>query len=265
MSMRLTDAAVTAAFEKHGARYDGAMIVGSYLACWGHAHEAFEGGSGPAFQRLYGELRSRWQVFRSRRWNPAPASRVERILRGLPQSLRRLRLSGLADAPPRQLVSVWKAMGAVGVIKRTDAGPSLVAMTKFLHFWNPRLFLIADRELVWSWVLGHSWLAEQVDRTRDALARRLPVAIEDDPLHATELGRYLAVLVWGARVMRDNPGILPAFLRHVRRHGRNAVPNRVGEYEGAALEWLLLGLVDLPPAGVTVGRPPGRRVSTAGP
>ena len=250
--MHLSRAAVKAAFEKHGTRYGGDRVVGSYAACWADAHEAFENGSRPAFERLYGELRSRWQVFRSRTWNPAPATRVERILRGLPPSLRRLRLSDLADARPRHLAAVWKAMGTVGVIKRTGDGPSLVAITKFLHFWNPRLFVIADRELVWNWVFGHSWLAEQVDRRRAALAGRLPRTIAADPLNGTELGRYLAVLAWGARVMRDNPGIMPAFLGHVRRHTSEPVPPRVGEYEAAALEWLLLGLVDQPPAGVTL-------------
>jgi len=250
--MRLTDAAIAAAFEKHGARYGGDRIIGSYLACWSDAHDAFENGSGPAFDRLYVELRSRWQVFRSRKWTPAPATRVERILRGLPPSLRRLRLSDLADAQPRHLTAVWRAMGAVGVIKRTGDGPSLVALTKFLHFWNPRLFLIADRELVWSWVFGHRWLAEQVDRTRVALASRLPRPIADDPLHETEMGRYLAVLAWGARVMRDNPRVMPEFVGYVRRHARDAVSARVAEYQAAALEWLLLGLVDQPPAGVTV-------------
>jgi hypothetical protein len=261
--MRLTDAAIAAAFERHGARYGGGRIVGSYAACWSDAHEAFENGSAPAFERLYSELRARWQVFRSRTWNPAPAARVERILRGLPPSLRRLRLSDLADASPRRLTAVWRAMGAVGVIKRTGDGPSLVALTKFLHFWNPRLFVIADRELVWGWVFGHAWLAEQVDRAQEALARRLPRSIAGDPQSGAEMGRYLAVLVWGAGVMRDNPSVMPAFLRHVRRHAGETVPPRVGAYEAAALEWLLLGLVDQPPAGVTVGETRARQLVRA--
>jgi hypothetical protein len=62
---------------------------------------------------------------------------------------------------------------------------------------------------------------------------------------------YLAVLVWGGRVLRDNPGVCSAFANYVERNCKGPVV-KLREYEGAALEWLLLGLVELPPAGLTI-------------
>jgi hypothetical protein len=252
--MKLSTAAIEAALRQHAAKYGGrgAAVYGSYARCWRQAHEAFENGSPEAFGQLYSELRSRWQVFRSRSWNPPSARYVKRILDALPADVRRYRLRDLAKPTALMLSSVWAALTGAAAIKRNAEGPSLVAATKFLHFWNPRLFVIADRALVWNWALAHRWLRDPIREVRASLADDAPGAVRGDALFETDLGEYLALLVWGGRVLHANPAIMDAFARHVAAHCDPAPPD-AREHEGAALEWLLLGLVELPPAGVTVG------------
>ncbi len=254
MTMHLSEAAIEAAFEKHAKRYGGERLWGVpyHVDCWAHARDAFENGSAPAFGWLYSELRTKWQVFRGPNWNAPTAKKVSHIMSGLPLALRGRRLADVAEPAPDDLVPLWRAMTDVAAIKKNRDGPSLVAMTKFLHFWNPRLFVIADRQVIWNWVFEHRWLWEQVVRVREELAASVPSTIQEHPFYSTDLRNYLAVLVWGGRVMRDNPRVVEHFARYVEKEsGRQALP-KLREYEGAALEWLLLGLVELPPAGVIV-------------
>lgn len=253
MTMHLSEAAIEAAFENHVKRYGDERLwsVPYHVDCWLHARDAFENGSAPAFGWLYSELRTKWQVFRSRNWNAPTAKKVQVIMNGLRASLRSRRLVAFAEPTPEDLLDLWHAITEVAAIKRNRDGPSLVAVTKFLHFWNRRLFVIADRDAVWTWVFRHKWLWEQVERVQDALAAKMPSAIQEHPLYKGDLRDYLAVLVWGGRVMRDNPSLPERFAHYVEKESGQPALN-LQEYEGAALEWLLLGLVELPPAGVIV-------------
>src|SRR3990170_732180 len=150
------------------------------------------------------------------------------------------------------LDQLWHAITTAGDIKQNKDGPSLVALTKFLHFWNPRLFVIADREVVWNWVLRHRWLWAQIEHVRGEIDAVLSPAVKEHRYYSTELSKYLAVLVWGGQVLRDNPSVCSAFASYVELQYKKPVDLNLQEYEGAALEWLLLGLVELPPAGLTI-------------
>ena len=81
--MRLSDAAIDSAFENHALRYGAERLwsVPYHVACWAHAHNAFENGYDSAFSWLYEELRTRWQVFRSRNYN-APSAEDVRVTYG---------------------------------------------------------------------------------------------------------------------------------------------------------------------------------------
>lgn len=251
--MQLSEATIDAAFEKHAKRYGGERLwrIPDHVDCWSHAREAFENGSTPAFEWLYSELRTKWQVFRSRNWNPPTPKKVQVIMNGLPASLRSRRLVSFAEPTPEDLLDLWRAMTDVAAIKKNRDGPSLVAVTKFLHFWNPRLFVIADRQVVWNWVFEHRWLWQQVERGREELAPKMPTEIQEHRFYSNDFRDYLAVLVWGGRVMRDNPSLPERFALYVEKESGQPAPVNLQAYEGAALEWLLLGLVELPPAGVS--------------
>jgi hypothetical protein len=252
MTMRLAEGVIDDAFVCH-AKYYGAerlWMVPYHVECWTKAREAFDNGSDEAFSWLYDELRKKWQVFRSKNYQAPTPERIRQILNALPLALRNRRLTDFAKPTPAILEECWDALTRASDIKRNVDGPSLVAITKFLHFWNPRLFVIADREVVWEWVFGHSWLWDQVERVRDDLEPILSPAVKDHPFFKTDLMDYLAVLVWGGRVLRANPGICRAFANYVERNSKDPIDLKLSEYEGSALEWLLLGLVELPPAGI---------------
>ena len=55
-------------------------------------------------------------------------------------------------------------------------------------------------------------------------------------------------------MVRDNPHVPQVFAEHVQSHAaRETLPADLERYEAAAVEWLLLGLVELPPDGVATG------------
>ena len=91
---------------------------------------------------------------------------------------------------------------------------------------------------------------------KQSLRSSLPATVVEDPLFVTLLGDYLAVLVWSAQVLRNNPAVMPAFAEYVTANCGQPVRVPLAEYQGAALEWLLLGLVELPPPGVIVDSQP---------
>lgn len=252
--MHLSGTAIDAAFESHALQYGDERLwtIPYHIECWVHAHDAFENGSKAAFDWLYDELRKKWQVFRSRNYNAQTTEKIRDILKTLPIELRHRRLGEFAEPTTAMLDHLWYAITVAAEIKKNKNGPSLVALTKFLHFWNPRLFVIADREVVWNWVFPHHWIWAQVESVRDDIDKVFSPAVRKHRLFTTELKDYLAVLVWGGRVLRDNPKICGAFASYVERQNKGPIDLNLCEYEGAALEWLLLGLVELPPAGVAI-------------
>jgi len=73
--------------------------------------------------------------------------------------LRQLRLSELSKAHLPQVIQV---LTEVSKVKQNKSGPSVVAVTKFLHFWNPRLFVIVDSSIVAQYVLRHRWIEKEI-------------------------------------------------------------------------------------------------------
>jgi hypothetical protein len=157
-------------------------------------------------------------------------------------------LSGLNDTT---LAAVWENLDRVKGIKATKSGPSVVAISKFMHFVNPALFVIVDDAVVWRWVLKHKWLQVRlhagVRRAARILDQRVPAHLPD----TCDLVSYAGTLYWLGEVVRDNPRITSAFAEYVRQEcpeGAAGLP--LEDYEAAAVEWFLLGVVDLPPPGI---------------
>ena len=159
-----------------------------------------------------------------------------------------MKLSALS---PTNLGQVGVVLNAVRSLKEISDGPSLVAVSKSLHFLNPRLFVIVDRLVVGDFVLQHDWIRRQVEAARDeALKNGLPVDAPGSCLVSNDL-RYLDILLWAGGVMRDNSCIAETFADYVRSQaGGERLPDDYRQFEGAAFEWFLLGLVELLPGGV---------------
>lgn len=249
MTVRIEPATIRAAFEQHHRRYamEKRWRIPDHLLLWHIARSAFQDRDKEAFSHLYGALNGFWQVFRRRqnRWSEEEAR--ERLL-GLDPEVGNRQLSTLfAD----DAGALWDFLCNVKDIKTTKTGPSVMAMSKFLHFWNPRLFVIVDDTVMWRYVFAHRWLRQPVEGYRAALAQGILDASPRRSTRQCDLASYLAVLLWAASLVRENRAILPVFVEHVNDHRDNApVPDDIGTHEAAAVEWLLLGLVELAPSGV---------------
>lgn len=242
---------IQAAFEKHRQRYDQdgrGWSNPDHVKMWDLASRAFDGPSFQDFDKLYAKLRGKWQVFRGGipSWD---AQQVFDALHGCDPAFRQKRLSSVSED---DTIALWRLLQAVQGLKKNKSGPSVVAISKFLHFWNPRLFVIVDSGVMWNWVLSHAWLWQEVEDVRRRTDRRIFGKIKRHATKACDLSTYVAILNWAAEVIRLNPSVLTEFNLYVRRTaGETAIPPDLAHYEAVAVEWFLLGLVELPPAGVS--------------
>lgn len=251
--MKIELSTIDAAFDMHHKHYASgrkAWDIRHHVDCWRRAEKAFGRKSFEQFNELYEELRRKWQVFRGTDGRPWSAEETFDHLKALDALYGRKRLSEclLDDSG-----GIWRLLEATANIKPNKHGPSIVAMSKFLHFWNPRLFVIVDSGVIWGSVLEHWWLWDEVEKVRSEVESRLPGKRTDTSDKVCDALTYLSILLWAAKLVGDNPQIPSGFAEYVGRyadgHGLS-----LAEYEGAAVEWFLLGLVELPPAGVTISK-----------
>lgn len=246
--MRLTDDAIRSAFRTHGLEYgvQRGWEIPYHIECWSRAQRAFEQVSIADFDWLYDQLKRYWQVFRGGA-TPWTAAQTHRFISDLDSRYRSLRLSDLRDA---DLEGCWRIIAAMMPIKETKA-PSVVAISKFLHFWNPRLFVIVDDAVMWQRVLSRSWIKRELAQSRAHVMTVLPHVTCPPADPSCDLIWYVAVLAWASDLVRTNPNITPLFDEHARANTNGiitALP--LVEYDAAAVEWLLLGLAEIPPVGV---------------
>ncbi|MCH8151412.1 MAG: hypothetical protein IH830_03450 [Planctomycetes bacterium] len=250
--MQLPQATIQDAFRMHGDVYAATKGWGIpyHIECWVRSKTAFDENSPADFKWLYFQLKNHWHVFRGAIGAPWEPKRIFDHLRSQNERLRNLRLSEMNDD---DLADCWQIIESISDIKPMKYAPSVVAISKFLHFWNPRLFVIVDHAIIWSWVFAHRWLKRQIEETRARIESLLPDARCSDAAPACDLLSYLAVLSWSAHVVKGNPTIASAFTEHVRAHATDVpIELPIETYEAAAIEWLLLGLVELPPSGVAL-------------
>jgi len=250
--MIIQPSTIKAAFSKHFEKYASTRSrvwgISYHVDCWKSGKDAFFQRNPQLFDKIYEELRGKWQVFRRTKGQHWSAQQTYDALVSLDASYARKKLSELEMEDADGLGETIQNMTG---IKATSSGPSLVAISKFLHFWNPRLFVIVDRGAMWSWVFGHSWLWEQVLGIRKKVETRLSGKWADASDSACDPLSYLAILLWAGDLVRQNPTIPRSFAEYVSQHAdADGLP--LVEYEAAAVEWLLLGLAELPPGGVDV-------------
>ena len=245
--MKIDNQTIEKAFEQHHKRYVSvggkAWDIKEHVKYWGLAHQAFEQDSLDKFKDLYAHLRREWQVFRGVFGEPWDARQTFDTLGAFPQTWREKCLSQLSHTDVHEC---GKLLDTFSGIKPLKHGKSVVAISKFLHFWNPKLFVIVDRAAMWQWVFGHKWLGDSVT----AFARgRLGLELVSRP-DQCGLQWYVCILFWSGQMLRANPEILQCFADYVRDKSKDIGRDLPLEsYEAAAMEWLLLGLAELPPAG----------------
>jgi len=160
--MRLTEEAITAAFDQHHRVYAQGKrwSIGHQIDLYNAAKDAFLAGTEEppgGFTKVYKALRGGWQVFRTPKGKAPEAEDVYGELLKMEDRFRTRHLSGLTE---QDILPLWDSLRSVEGIKVNDDGPSVVAISKFLHFWNPRLFVIVDSAVMWEWVLRHRWIKQ---------------------------------------------------------------------------------------------------------
>ncbi len=200
-----------------------------------------------AFHRRYVENATRaWDMdHHGRLWAQALASVESQDDSGFVKTLGELR-------------SHWQIAFAmannVADIKRVKGQPSLMAISKVLHFFKPRLFVIVDRAMVWGWVLMHDWIWRPMEATRERVDKLTGCNAEERDDSACDVASYVTVLISCGQLLRDNPRVMAQFAKFLRSKTTTTavlLPD-LETYAAAAVEWLLLGLVELPPAGVSI-------------
>jgi hypothetical protein len=167
------------------------------------SREAFTAtGSLPAFERIYNNLVSYWQVFRPHGadecWNAAQIfEAVRRELVGFDHA------SGvsLANFDNDKRHSVMFSLMALEGMK-PNAGYPTMTVSKFLHFYNPSLFPIYDTAVVWNKVFARFSL--------DYRAFCNAVNLDPSADGAAFLRNYVC---WASSLMADaGPGFMSAFV-----------------------------------------------------
>ena len=116
-----------------------------------------------------------------------------------------------------------------------------MAASKLLHAWNPRLFVIIDKYAMGEFVFRHRWVKDDLEKSCGVL---------DSPV--LQFTGYSSVLIWAGAFMRANQTIMPLYRLLIEElRTKESAPPECAEYEAVAFEWLVEGLVELPPAGVT--------------
>lgn len=250
-SMRFSERVIDEAFKAHCRVYGKKWKVPEHIGWWRNATKAFDHGLFDEFSTLYGALRGNWQAFRGASGSSWDERRTFEALTGLDPAWRSRSLASLTDDDAQPCFELLQTMKEIKPLK--SGGASVVAISKVLHFWNPRLFIIVDDGVMWRWVFSHGWLKRQVRSRHETIAPLIGRPGKKLATSPCDLHTYLAILHWGADVIRNNPEICPRFARHLERHkGKQPLDIPIDTYEAAALEWLLVGVVELPPKGVEV-------------
>lgn len=218
---------------------------------YGLADAAFSpgGGDGKAMHEIHATLLGYWQIFRNGKgWS---AARIHRVLGSPPcRACGREALDLPALAAGCDVGVVWGCLKAMSGVKRLPAGNvSAMAVSKFLHFFNPRLFPIYDRAVVRNRAFPRfrAEIRTACERWEAALA---PLRSQRE--FARGLNDYVHYLIWAAETVRGadvaaSMGTFgAAFRTMVADEKRGATPPPGLEtYYATAFEMAMVGALDL--------------------
>jgi hypothetical protein len=217
-------------------------IAESKLGLYRHAAIAFSGTGDESARRsrhetLFGHLRSWWGVGRNGLlWD---AAKVFDVLTNECQAGSRsngLRLTALENRSNQQ--AVVQCLKNIRGLKQLRSGQyPIMAVSKNLHFFNPRLFVIYDNDIVLKKVyrvFGEDW---------NSCYDRISVNTDDKGI-----AFYLAYLLWGGQVTGNAyPTFMDEFagwfIAAVRSEGEDAEAyrNELRSFFATAFEFVVIG------------------------
>jgi len=103
-----------------------------------------------AFRLIYDDLRSYWKIFRNTAGTPLPSDQVFDLLVHECAPVSRESGTTLVNIEtPVYHRTILTCIKKLDCIKPVKSGFSHMAVAKFTHFFNPRLFPIYDNDVVW--------------------------------------------------------------------------------------------------------------------
>lgn len=203
-----------------------------------------------AFREIHRTLRAYWQIFRNGKgWS---ASRTFRVLTSPPcRACARGRLALPDVSGCDGLAQVWPCLAALSGVKTLPRGNvSAMAVSKFLHFFNPSLFPIYDQAVVRNRALPR--FRAEINASRLLRGDHL-APFEAAPLFARGLGSYVHYLLWAADCFAEVDAdcvmteFAAQFAAMLRDEGRGiAPPAGLDRYFATAFEFALVGAVSAP-------------------
>jgi len=215
------------------------------IAMWKRGERSFgPGGDLWTYWPLYVELK-KWVWYRPQ--YPPPADFVYRILselKVLTPTSDRLRTLSLDRLTLAHVPDLRRILTRASEIKTNDSGPSLVAVSKNLHFFNRRLFVVVDDAEMQAKALSQPWLADEIRAVQDEMDDVCPPDPKMDVEPFTRQGlAYSAILFWASRFAQNHPEILRAFDEYV--YHKNYFRARYDGCQATAVEVYLLGAASL--------------------
>ena len=187
------------------------------------------------FERVYKALH-KWGLFRNGKVKINVNTIFETMLR-LNNELRNRCLSGLTS---NDWPIIRKSILQMKGVKPLKDSISIMAISKFLHFWNPKLFVICDRKEIEQFVFGHKWLMKQRDS--------MDIGQHTDKTKVDkQVSGYLKLLALASDLIKSNPSICGEFARSISSKS-SQVPDDIETYEARAIEWFLIGLAESRPS-----------------
>ena len=100
---------------------------------------------------------------------------------------------------------------------------------------------------MWESVLDRWWLWNSCEPCI-TMGQKLAPAATKASSRGCDLVDYPGVLLWCRNILRRNPSIVSIYRTHLVETLKNT-SNFALEYDALAVEWFLLGLVEIPPGG----------------
>lgn len=248
LSEYFTPAGQQRALEAYGRFATGtAWSVPMKMELYAESRKAFGGGGAPegdalaAFTKIYQNLKSYWQVFRSsKRITPWTAERTFDEFRTRLDAFSQssgVTLRSFSDSGLQQ--ELIKALKPLKPLKPTTDYPTM-AVSKFLHFFNPKLFPIYDTAVIDNSVFKRF--------RRDYRACCASADLDPAANGPKFLGNYV---MWGSKLLQDaGPAFMDGFIGWLRDELPPQVFRNTGEadlrqLEATAFEFTIIGAAEV--------------------
>jgi hypothetical protein len=207
--MHITIEAADKAFAAFHVRYveqaRRAWDIDHHIRLWADARASVEGkDNGEGFLRTLEELRSHWQIARGKGAVMLDFPRVLPLLQDKAASALSWKLSTVTED---NAIKLFQIVSDVACIKQVMSEPSLMAISKVLHFYNPRLFMIVDRAMVWDWALSRRWVWAPFEAVRKRIDPVVGCDVARRNDAACDIASYVAILIGGGELLRANPHV----------------------------------------------------------